>query len=130
MVFRFGSTSKSSNRTQNNSTVEDNRIAADGEGRVYRLDEGDLTITDGGAFDLVETASTRAFEAAEGVGDISRDLTMRSLDLAADSLARADAAFSDAAARSGSEQAQFFERLVEYAIPAIAIIFIARSVFK
>ncbi len=49
---------------------------------------------------------------------------------AENSLARADAAFSDAAARSGSEQAQFFERLLKYAVPAIAIIFVARSYFK
>lgn len=116
----MSSSSSSSQSTVNETTTNDERIAADNGASIVRADgAGIVNVTDGGAIDLAETLAADAFEVAEGLGGIAQQLSMESLDFARDTVAS-----------SRTEQAQFFDQLMTYAIPALALVFIARSYFK
>jgi len=146
--------SKTSNATTNVTSTVDERVLAEGGSTVQRADGGVLinNTLDGGAIDFAATVSERAFEAAEGlsdnafrsvddladnafqyagnIADNANDLSRTSLDFTRRSLEASNAAFQGFADKSRSDQAQFFDQLITYGIPAIAIIFIAWSMNK
>ena len=125
----FGSSSKSTTKTTNVSKTYDERVAADGEAQVYRAG-GDVNVLDGGVFDFAAAASRDSYDAVGDLTDIAGEITRRSMDFSEANLQSSQKAFQDFADKTRSDQAQFFDQLITYGIPAIALIFIAREYFK
>lgn len=127
----MSSSSKSSNTTVNETSTIDARMAADGQAMVLRADGGaQIEVTDGGAIDMAGTLASDALDTAQEFGDLAGRISLDGIELARDSLSQTNAAFQQFADKTRSDQAQFFDQLISYGIPAIVLIFIARSYYK
>jgi len=127
----MSSSSRSSNSTSNTTQTYDERVLAEGEAQVFRSG-GDLFYEslDGGAIEGMSEVSLAAFRTAEGLGETANDIAYNSLGLAETSLARTQDAFESFADKTRTDQAQFFDQLISYGIPALAFTIIAWRYFK
>jgi hypothetical protein len=125
------SSSRSSNATSNTTQTYDERVLAEGEAQVFRAG-GDVVYQalDGGAIEGMSEVALAAFRSAEGIGDTAANIAYDSLGLAESSLARTNQAFETFADKTRTDQALFFDQLISYGIPALALTIIALRYFR
>ena len=125
------SSSKSSNSTSSTNQTFDERVIADQGAQVFR-NAGDVfqETLDGGAIEEMGEVAIEAFRSAGDLGYLAADISSESLALAGTSLARTNSAFETFADKTRTDQAQFFDQLITYGIPALALSFIAWRYFR
>jgi hypothetical protein len=125
------SSSKSSNSTSSTNQTYDERVIADQGAQVFR-NAGDVyqETLDGGAIEEMGEVAIEAFRSAGDLGSLAGDISRDSIALAGSSLARTNEAFETFADKTRTDQAQFFDQLITYGIPALALSFIAWRYFR
>ena len=123
----MSSSSKSTNTAVDTTSVMDERVAADNGAIVFRGDDGEVNITDGGAIEAMRDLATTV--SLDGL-DLASQISGEGMDIARESLDRSYGALEDFANKTRTDQAQFFDQLISYGIPAIVVMVIAWGYFK
>lgn len=122
----MSSSSKSSNATTTNNA--DNRVAADNGAIVVR--DGEVNVTDGGAFELAQNVTDEAFDAATGIANIGGGLVEDALGFISQSQENTAQLVNQVVEQQRDEATQLSSQLMRFGIPALVIIIVARGWMK
>lgn len=106
--------SSSNSAQSSNTTTEDSRIIADGEGVAVNSDGGNVNL---------QFVPDEAFELAEMSLETTADAFTKTTDVFSDALAKTQEA-------AKTEAAQISEQLIKIGIPALALVFLVGSMRK